>query len=105
MQMKNKKSVVPIEVLIWLLVGIITLLILGYMIPKLLGKSGAEASELLTLSSDDDGDGIPNYKDKCDCNYGDEANEGCPINMEKGGDIAIQREELCKEQRQLSKTK
>ena len=93
--MKNEKSTVTIDTMIWLAIGIVGLFVLAIIIPRLLGKSGAEASNLLSSTRDCDGDGIADFYDKCDCLPGDEKNEGCPINEDKTGQKAIEREEAC----------
>ena len=75
--MKNKKSLVATQVLIFLVIGAFVFLVLAHIVPNLLGKSGAETSDFLDSSGDYDNDGIANYFDKCKCVPG-ETNSGCP---------------------------
>lgn len=95
--MKNKKSTVTIELVIIIALTLFIAFILAVIIPKLLGKSGGEASGFLDLSADYDEDGITNFEDKCDCKAGEEENEGCPVNMQIKGIEASRREEECHE--------
>jgi len=92
--MKNKKSI-AIEMLLWLTIGVFAVLVIFYIIPKLLGKEASQASDLISSTKDFDGDGVQDYFDRCDCDYGDSRNDGCPPGMEKTGDTAITREKEC----------
>ena len=86
------------DAIVWGGVMIITVLVLIFMVPRLLGKSGAQASDLLSSTRDYDGDGVADFFDKCACVSGDEKNEGCPINEITKGQAAIDREKKCKEE-------
>ena len=74
----------------------VTILVLVFIVPRLLGKSGAEAADLLSSTKDYDRDGIADYFDKCACLAGDERNDGCPSSEQTTGDATIERENKCK---------
>ena len=93
--MKNEKSTVTIDTMIWLAIGIVGLFVLSIIITRQLSNSGTKASDFLSSAGDYDGDGIADFYDKCDCLSGDEKSEGCPINKVKTGQAAIEREEKC----------
>ena len=46
--MKNKKSLVLTEALIWLIVGVFVMIVLFFLVPNLLGKGGKETSNLIS---------------------------------------------------------
>ncbi len=94
--MCNKKSTAMVDFLIYLALGLFIVFVLAVLVPRLIGKSGTEASSLLSATKDYDGDGIADFYDKCACEYGEERNDGCPVGMETKGETAIIREKECK---------
>lgn len=95
---ENKKSLAMMDALVWGGIMIVTVLVLAFIIPNLLGKGGAEASNLLSSTKDYDRDGVADYFDKCACELGDERNEGCPLVEPLEGEVAVKREKECKKE-------
>ena len=75
--MKNKKSIVTVEVMIFLALGMIALVIMGIFIYQKIKQGSDETESLLFSTRDSDEDGIPDFKDRCDCVVGNEDNDGC----------------------------
>lgn len=94
--MKNKRAI-AVHFLIILLVGVFVFVVLAFMVPDLLGKSGTETKNLISGTGDYDNDGTANFFDRCVCESGDSDNEGCPPDEPLTGESAKIREELCKE--------
>ena len=80
-QMKNKKSDVAVAKLIGLALGMIALVIMGIFIYQKIKQGSDETESLLFSTRDSDEDGIPDFKDRCDCDPGVEDNFGCPRNV------------------------
>jgi len=80
-KMKNKEGNGAISPALWILLAIIFLFILTNIGSRLLGKSGAEASDLLSSTGDIDGDDVANAFDKCLCLRGSIENDGCPSDI------------------------
>lgn len=95
--MKHKKSFAMTDAIVWGALAVVTILVVLYIEPRLLGKGGAEASELLGTSRNYDGDACADYFDKCACVLGDEKNDCCPEGMQKQGSDALKREKECKD--------
>jgi|TARA_B100001964_G_C13976661_1_gene484316 hypothetical protein len=76
--MKNKKSDVAVAKLIGLALGMIALVIMGIFIYQKIKQGSDETESLLFSTRDSDEDGIPDFKDRCDCVVGNEDNDGCP---------------------------
>lgn len=98
--MKRKKSFLSIDVTIYAVLGVFVLLILFIGVPRLLGKGTAQASDLLSSTSDYDNDGVADYFDKCACIDGGETAEkfsGCRSEADTKGTAAAEREKLCHE--------
>jgi hypothetical protein len=76
--MKNKKSIVAIQVLITFLLALFVFVILALIFPRMLGGSAKEATDLLSSSRDYDNDGIADFFDKCPCDSGEADLDGCP---------------------------
>lgn len=96
--MKHKKSFAMTDAIVWGAIAVVTILVVLYIEPRLLGKSGVETSELLSTSRNYDGDACTDYFDKCACNPGDERNDCCPEGAQKQGSDALTREKACKEE-------
>lgn len=84
-------------------IGIVVLVLLvvwisAIIVPKLLGKSAAQASEFLSSSRDYDGDGTADFFDKCACEQGDDRNDGCPAGQETKTEEFKKKQEVCREQ-------
>lgn len=94
--MKYKKSFAMTDAIVWGVIAAVTILVILFIIPRLLGKGSAEASELLGTSRNYDGDACTDYFDKCACIQGEEKNDCCPEGMQKQGSDALQREKDCK---------
>lgn len=77
--MKNKKG--DINWTVAILLAIIFFFILTNIGNRLLGKSGAEASDIISSTGDEDKDNVPNISDICPCTYGSIENEGCPTSI------------------------
>ena len=75
--MKNKKSAAAIDDMVFFGIGVLVVFLIVAIIPPLLGKGSAQASELLTASRDFDGDGVMDYYDKCPCDAGEDIYDGC----------------------------
>lgn len=75
--MKSKKSITGMSMLIALLLGVFVFLLVAFIVPSLLGKGKAEASDNIQATEDQDQDGISNYFDKCKC-IAAETDNGCP---------------------------
>jgi hypothetical protein len=75
--MRNKKSTISIDVMIYMAIGVVVLLVLIFLVPKLLGKGSSQTCGLLSSSKDYDGDGVMDYFDKCPCKSGTEDYSGC----------------------------
>ena len=75
--MKNKKSITGMSMFISLLIGVSVFLVVVFLVPSLLGKSKAEASDNIKATGDFDQDGVANYFDKCKCTAA-ETEDGCP---------------------------
>lgn len=94
--MKSKKSFVLTDTLVYLGVAVLVFLILVFVVPKLLGKGTAQASDFLSSTKDYDNDGIADYFDKCACIQGSDKYDGCNSEAEIKGQTAIEMER-CKE--------
>ena len=77
--MRNKKSTISIDVMIYMAIGVVVFFVLLFIVPNLLGKSSDRTCGLLSSSKDYDGDGITNFFDKCPCDgtSGKEEYDGC----------------------------
>ncbi len=95
--MKSKKSFALTDALLWLTIAAFLFLILAYVMPKLLGKGTAQASDFLSSTKDYDNDGIADYFDKCACAQGSDKYDGCNSEAEMKGQAAIDRETSCKD--------
>ena len=95
--MKSKKSFVLTDAMVWLIVAVFLVLILVYVMPKLLGKGTAQASDFLSSARDYDNDGIADYFDKCACVPGSDKYDGCNSDSETKGQEAAVRESQCRE--------
>jgi len=91
--MKKRKSVVVIDVLILLAIGIVAFFVLAVIFPKLIGKSATRTSDLLDSTQDFDRDGVANYFDRCIC-IPALTDDGCPSNMDDE-EIAKSKYEGC----------
>ncbi len=76
---QGRKAFVMSDAMIWLILGLIALLVIGYIVYPLITKSGIQAGEKFSLTKDCDNDGIENLIDKCPCDPGvrDAENPGC----------------------------
>lgn len=83
--MKNKKARIEISMLIALLLGVFVFVATVFLVPNLLGKSKAEASDNIKATGDFDEDGVANYFDKCKCKPA-ETDDGCKIVVESNPD-------------------
>ena len=92
--MKYKKSITDFWII--LVFGVFVFFVLSVIVPRLLGKSSAEASDILSASRDYDGDSIADYYDRCACQSGDGKNDGCPSGIQTTGPAALEREKECK---------
>jgi len=87
------------DAMIWLILGLIALLVIGYIVYPLITKSGGQAGEKFTLTKDCDNDGVENLIDKCPCASGtrDAENIGCPSGQAATPWTPAQRERCNKE--------
>ena len=100
-KMKNKKSLVTVQVLIFLLIGVFVFLFLSYVVPNLLGKGSSQTSDFLGSTNDFDGDGIADFFDKCPCHEEDEEDgDGCDVDHPDGY-TDVERE-TCKAERETT---
>ncbi len=76
-RMKTKKSITGMSMLVALLIGVFVFVVVVFLVPNLLGKGKAEASDNIEATGDFDEDGIANYFDKCKC-IAAETDDGCP---------------------------
>ncbi|MBI2134979.1 hypothetical protein HYU09_03235 [Candidatus Woesearchaeota archaeon] len=95
--MKSKKSFALTDTLVWLGVAVLVFLVLVIVVPKLLGKGTAQASDFLSSAKDYDNDGIADYFDKCACVQGSDKYEGCNSDSETKEQAAVERETQCRE--------
>jgi hypothetical protein len=94
--MKNKKSDVAVAKLIGLALGMIALVIMGIFIYQKIKQGSDETESLLFSTRDSDEDGIPDFKDRCDCDPGVEDNFGCPRNVKIEDDPSKLTNDKCK---------
>ena len=92
----SKKSTATIDFIIFLAIGLFTVLVLAIIVPRLFGGTSTQASELLSSTRDYDGDGVADFFDKCACEQGDDRNDGCPSGKEVKGTAAKKQEEECR---------
>ena len=79
--MKNKKSFVITDTLIYIIIAVFVFLILMFIVPRLLGGAASETKNLLSSTRDYDNDGFSDFFDKCVCVYGDI--DGCSEETER----------------------
>ena len=94
---KSKKSLVMMDAIVYGAITVVTILVLVFVIPPLIGKGGAAQAGILSKTNDCDGDGTADYFDKCMCLYGLQNNDGCPPGVEVTGSSATEREKKCQE--------
>ena len=83
------------DVLVYGIAAVIVILVIVFIVPQLIGKGGAQTSDLLSKTKDCDGDGVVDYFDKCVCVQGPQSNDGCPPGWETTGPAALKREKEC----------
>lgn len=73
-----------VEIIIWVALAMVAALILLKIFGRALGKEAGQTETLISSTGDYDGDGIPDYFDKCACEVGNDNNDGCPssVNIE-----------------------
>lgn len=74
----RKKAFLGFGVLGTLIITLVVVAISVVIYQTLIGKEVAQASDLISSSTDFDKDGIANIIDRCDCIKGTIKNEGCP---------------------------
>lgn len=79
--MKNKKAM-GFGMIISLAMMAFIVVIWAFILPKLSGQVSAETVDRVTDTGNYDGDDLINILDKCKCQYGEEENDGCPLDPE-----------------------
>lgn len=102
----RKKAFLGFGVLGTLIITLVVVAISVVIYQTLIGKEAAQASELISSSTDFDKDGIANIIDRCDCIKGTIKNEGCPTGFPIDDEGRMKNEEDdCKEKMAAEKSK
>ncbi len=77
----NKKgSEQAFWIIIKLVVAVVALVVIASIFfPGIINQGDWLRGSLAEVKGDDDGDGYPDFQDKCPCTYGDLSGDGCPL--------------------------